>query len=364
MIKNKIILFQFLGCNSFFEVSDLNAVDNKGEFIKMLKDEISKKGYKSEPLKNQSLDNVYAILFFDMHSVFPENSSIFKKIKFIVYNWLRKDTSSRNIFFEEKKLKIKIKKYLIAFEPKIICPDNYKQKFAHFFDETFSWTHECCGGSSINNLIKLPIHINTYKDINKNSFNNKKLLITISSNKGSYKKGSLDEFKFNGYKQLYKNLKNDFDLYGYLWDQSFIEWLSKIIRGKKSKFFFKLPGYYRGVLDCKKDVLPFYKFCLVIENMSYISFITEKIFHAIDYGCIPIYYGAPDIENYIPKECFIDLRNFKDWNLLCKYIKRFDEEKYQKFLYHRKIFLSSSIYKEFSSSAFALKVSERITLEN
>ncbi len=146
MNKSKLILFQFLGPNKQFFEED--GADNRNQFIGYLKKEFENNGYTSEPLHNQKLKNVYAILFFDLHSVYPIYGNIFKKLKFLVLNKLRSDTSSRNIFDEEKKLGISVKKFLIAFEPRIICPDNFNFRFAKLFDKTFSWSKDCCGGKS------------------------------------------------------------------------------------------------------------------------------------------------------------------------------------------------------------------------
>ena len=133
--KKKLILFQFLGPNKQFFNED--GADNRNQFIRYLKRDFKSAGYTSEPLKNQKLKNVYAILFFDLHSVYPIYGNIYKKFKFLIFNKLRSDTSSRNIFHEEKKLGIRIKKFLIAFEPRIICPDNFNFKYASLFDKTF-----------------------------------------------------------------------------------------------------------------------------------------------------------------------------------------------------------------------------------
>ena len=69
-----------------------------------------------------------------------------------------------------------------------------------------------------------------------------------------------------------------------MWDQSLLSWLLKFIRGTKSKFFLKLPPYYKGVVKNKIEIMHDYKFCLVVENMSEISFVTEKVFHALELG--------------------------------------------------------------------------------
>ena len=187
--EKKIILFQFLGSNNQF--IDQSGDDNRNQFFRFLINDFLKKGFISEPLDKQDLNKVKAILFFDMHSVYPIYGNIFQKLRFFVFNLLRKDTSSRNIFKEERKLNKKIYKCLIAFEPSIVCENNFNPLYASLFNQTFSWSDNCCGGKSKNTIIKLPIPNLKFKKLTSNKFRQKKVLVSISSNKGSYKKGSL-----------------------------------------------------------------------------------------------------------------------------------------------------------------------------
>jgi len=59
-----------------------------------------------------------------------------------------------------------------------------------------------------------------------------------------------------------------------------------------------------------------YEFALCIENTEMLGYISEKIFDCFYSGVIPIYWGAPDIDKYIPDNCYIDLRKFADSNKL------------------------------------------------
>ena len=109
MNKRKLILFQFLGPNKQFFNED--GADNRNQFIRYLKRDFKSAGYTSEPLKNQKLKNVYAILFFDLHSVYPIYGNIYKKFKFLIFNKLRSDTSSRNIFMKRKNWELELKNF-------------------------------------------------------------------------------------------------------------------------------------------------------------------------------------------------------------------------------------------------------------
>ncbi len=73
----------------------------------------------------------------------------------------------------------------------------------------------------------------------------------------------------------------------------------------------------------KLDVLSRYKFCLGFENTSFPGYITEKIFDCFLAGTIPIYMGAPDILDYIPRSCFVDLRRFNNYDELGEYLNAF-----------------------------------------
>lgn len=61
-----------------------------------------------------------------------------------------------------------------------------------------------------------------------------------------------------------------------------------------------------------KDKIAFqqqYKFCIAAECSKQPGYVTEKILDAYKSGCIPIYRGAPDIEEDFNKETFINANN-------------------------------------------------------
>jgi len=50
-----------------------------------------------------------------------------------------------------------------------------------------------------------------------------------------------------------------------------------------------------------------YRFAFVTENSRVPGYVTEKIINALVARCIPIYLGAPNITDYVPRTCFLDL---------------------------------------------------------
>lgn len=66
------------------------------------------------------------------------------------------------------------------------------------------------------------------------------------------------------------------------------------------------PDYARPVHD-KVAHMRHYQYAFVLENIARAGYITEKLIHAILAGCVPVYRGAPDIDLYIPSNCFVSL---------------------------------------------------------
>ena len=106
---------------------------------------------------------------------------------------------------------------------------------------------------------------------------------------------------------------NKVDLYGHGWSK----WWSHRSMWPPYWLNFKtLKSIYRGSCASKYEVLGGYNFCLCFENMAMSGYVTEKIFDCLYAGCIPIYLGAPNIEEQVPRGTFIDAREFKDWQSL------------------------------------------------
>ena len=103
-----------------------------------------------------------------------------------------------------------------------------------------------------------------------------------------------------------------------------------------------------------------YKFALCLENMVFPGYVTEKIIDCLCAGVIPIYLGAPDIEDFIPKKLFIDLRDFKSIVELDECLNNFSEDSFNQFLINAQEFLNSNTGKEFSFENFAYNISQLI----
>jgi len=61
----------------------------------------------------------------------------------------------------------------------------------------------------------------------------------------------------------------------------------------------------------KQEVIARYKFTLAFENAISRDYVTEKFFDPLLAGSVPVYFGAPNIEEFAPGDnCFVDASRF------------------------------------------------------
>ncbi|WP_298614851.1 glycosyltransferase family 10 [uncultured Thermosynechococcus sp.] len=148
----------------------------------------------------------------------------------------------------------------------------------------------------------------------------------------------------------------DFALYGYGWDRSARQPVVGGIIHALEKRRFRRPSppfpSWRGVAPTKAEVLRQSRFSIVYENAIFRGYVTEKIFDAFCAGNVPIYWGAPDITEYIPKACFIDRRDFSSYKSLYNFLKTMSEETYRGYQQGIWDFLHSPQAERFSIAYF------------
>eukprot|EP00249_Psilotum_nudum_P015089 c25160_g2_i1 orf=188-1360(+) len=78
-------------------------------------------------------------------------------------------------------------------------------------------------------------------------------------------------------------------------------------------------SYWANHLHC---AMSHYKFVLAIENSMTESYITEKLFYALDSGAVPIYFGPSNVWDFVPPNSIIDASKFPSIDNLASYVKR------------------------------------------
>lgn len=169
-------------------------------------------------------------------------------------------------------------------------------------------------------------------------FQSKKFLVAITSSKLIRHKNGLHKERYVAF-NFFSQKPIDFDLFGVGWDKVSLPFVHKS---------------YRGTCATKRDVLKNYKFSICFENAkNYPGLITEKIFDCFAAGTVPIYYGPPNVKDFIPEGCFINFCDFPDYESLYKYLVNMSQEEYDEYLIAAKRFIESKEYYQFTSDGYA-----------
>ena len=111
---------------------------------------------------------------------------------------------------------------------------------------------------------------------------------------------------------------------------------------------------YKGKAVSKFKTMQDYRFAVCYENIRSISgYITEKMLDAMFAGCVPIYWGADNVIQHIPKECFIDKRDFQTYEELYQFMRGMNKTTYLKYLNEIEKFLNSDQGYKFSAESNA-----------
>ncbi|MCP3940420.1 MAG: hypothetical protein GY710_02930 [Desulfobacteraceae bacterium] len=304
--------------------------------------------YPSILLKNELESLSHSIDTLDQHEL-----KCFDKIIFLDY------PDKRKINLQQL-YDLGIELYLIIFEPEIIKPDNYRKNNHDLFKKIFTWSDCLVDGhkyKKINFSHKIPINFKI--DTKKKN----KLCALIAGNKKNKDRRELYSQRLKTINFFEKNFPEDFDFYGLGWDKCvFARPFGKLNKlSFLAKMLAKRYKTYKGILDKKIEVLSRYKFSICYENAKDLpGYITEKIFDCFFAGCVPVYWGAPNMDKYIPKECFIDRTEFSNNYELYDYLKTMDDSTYNKYLYAIETYINGQTIYGFSAQAYVKTILDEI----
>jgi hypothetical protein len=226
------------------------------------------------------------------------------------------------------------------------------------FRKVFSWNSDI---ASLPNgiLIMVPNQI-AIKPIP--SFQERPLLLAlINANKRFPRAldGDLYEERIKVIRWYEAHHPKSFGLFGRGWDKpspafTFADKFSRRVSRLKSQMYGYRPfPSYRGAIDTKFEAYGQAKFGICYENTKDLpNYITEKIFDCMMEGCIPVYWGANNVLDYIPKDCFIDRRDFASTADLHNFLLSVNETVYSQFQANMARFLSGNQIEPFRAETF------------
>jgi hypothetical protein len=161
---------------------------------------------------------------------------------------------------------------------------------------------------------------------------------------------------------------NEIELYGKAWDRapmrvgkSWVPWTFRRLYDAlwtakqhvwPDPLYAAVSAASKGTVASKAETLSRYTFAICFENMILPGWITEKIFDCFAAGCVPVYWGAPEVTNRIPAESFIDMRQFEGFPDLRRFLRGLTQLQVTRYRDAARAFLESPGYDPFRPQAF------------
>lgn len=319
-----------------------------------LKEHLSKCGYDLKSADDNPIEDCEWVFFYDYMSVKPYSGlrGLARKIKTIIQG----KPLIRNLYDECIRAGMKQRIALFLWEAPAVCPENMNPELHKLFPVIFTSHDELVDGCKIFKIC-VP-QSRQFPQSPKLQFAERKLLVNISMNKFSNHPQELYSARRSAIKYFEQLHPNNFDLFGVRWNQSatlierFFPWLR--------------PSYssYRGAIKNKWEVMPKYRFSLCYENVRDVpGYVTEKIFDSMRCGCVPIYWGANNISEYVDTGAFIDRRQFNSDSELEIFISNMTELEYESYQEAIQNYLSGPRFARFLPPAFAGTIISTLNLK-
>jgi hypothetical protein len=334
---------------------DPNERDGYNDPAIYLRDRFYQLGYSFKTADNNALADCEWMLFYEGISVKPYSGwrGMARRFKAAFQG----RPLFRNLYDECVKAGMEHRIALFLWEPPSVSPENWDPELHKLFPLIFTWHDNYIDGRQF-----IKIHSPQARQFPRTpniSFVGKKLLINISMNKFSSHPRELYSARRAAIRYFEQTQPENFDLYGVGWNRpvNIFEKMLPITR--------QIYPSYRGTVKNKWDVLPQYRFSLCYENIhDEPGYVTEKIFDSMRAGCVPLYWGAPNISDYVDPDAFIDRRKFKSNAELETFLLGITEKEYLMYQASIQEYLDSEKFRKFLPPAFAETIITALKLNN
>ncbi|BET24733.1 glycosyl transferase family 10 (putative fucosyltransferase) [Limnobacter thiooxidans] len=250
--------------------------------------------------------------------------------------------------------KLSVPKYLFIFECPLIRPDDWESSQHAIFDRVFTYDRtRWRGGKYLNYAMPYSMR-RTIVQSPKTRF-----MCLVASNKVILRQRSGYDDRRDLIEYFRKTKMQGFDLYGRGWE--FYVSASRLLNRLFARFGSKAPWlrrfctalpFYQGALVNKLQTISQYKFIYCNENFSHPGYLTEKILDAMWAGSVPVYSGPPDIDDFIPQNCYVAAHDFPSVRALVDHLSTMSSAQYMDYLTNIQRFLESEKAHVFSSDSF------------
>jgi len=270
--------------------------------------------------------------------------------------------AANNRYFQALRARNFKEMYLAIYECPMVKPDNWNIEGHRVFKKIFTWNDDLVDGQrylKMNWTHRIPRPDELTVDLGQKT----KFCTMITSHKRLSHPQELYSERIRAIRWFEQHHPEEFDLYGIGWDRFYFQPpLRKLNRIKPlTRLLDPHFSSYRGPVKCKRDVLRQYRFAICYENQRDVpGYITEKIFDCFFAGCVPVYWGANNIDRHIPKETFIDRREFGSHEELYRFLKNMPDRDFEHYLTAIKNYLGSNRVEQFTADYYARTVIDHI----
>ena len=265
-----------------------------------------------------------------------------------------------------------------AFECPIVLPGIYRDlhKIGHAFRRVFSYSTEAALHPFLRGPVRLThfMYPQPFDAVHEHIWErcDRQFLVMVNANKVT--KVRVNELYTERLASIeFFNRRREIDLYGLGWDGPPVQLGRRVprvvqrferrakqrwesLRQPTDPVRVAIRQAYRGPTSKKAETLGGYKFALCFENSALDGWITEKIFDCFYAGTVPIYWGAPDVERWIPPECFVDMRDFEGYHDLRDFLLSLTDDQIDEYRVAARDFLGSDGFRPFSKHTFAERI--------
>jgi hypothetical protein len=227
-----------------------------------------------------------------------------------------------------------VKKILIIYEPDMLIPGNWDTEYHSKFDRILTWDDRLVDNKKyFKNNFTVDFNLDNLSPTEE-EFKSRKMMFIMNTVKNNPHPDCLYGHRVFATQFFSKEALFDFDIYGRGWD-------------------IRMFPNYKGHVENKMEVMRKYKFCLAYENCRHaVGYITEKMIDCIAAGVVPVYYGAPNVKDHIPPECFIDVRDSDDYVKILAMMREMTYEQYMGYMNAMKEFVTSEKSNQYRNDHF------------
>jgi hypothetical protein len=345
-MKSVLIDYAGFGNGALF---DAGAPDARHDPFIYLRERFRDRGYNLETADDKCVRDSAWVLFWDIPHVrtrYYRPRDLACRMKNLIQG--TNQIASRGPLYI-KCLKAGLNDRLVTFlgEPATYCPSNWDPELHKLFPTVLTWNDDLVDGQKFHKF-RYPL-TRWFPEVPDVPCHRRKLLVNISGNKTSTHPRELYSARRETIRYFERHHADQFGFYGTGWN-----------RKKKDREFF---ASYAGEVQHKWDIYPQYRFGLCYENMrDEPGYVTEKIFDCMRAGCVPVYWGASNVLDFVDAEAFVDRRKFASNAELADFLLSMTETEYQRYRQASRDYLRTERFAAFLPEAFVEAVFRALSL--